>query len=556
MMIDSNESTDFGRRSRQVVESFVQNVVILDDRAWMGQPPEDPVGPVTSPEYGQSSVSSTKEAEAGRTVGVKAAEGALLNAKLVVDRFAELGAICAVLKPDLSEDCQDKVVNAAKRSDIVVLDWKIADSYGEVTLDVIRGILKSDQYGERLRLLVIYTGEPVLPDISEEVKRTIGEFYHGMELNTDGPFWMCKGPVTVVILAKEETVDAGNVELHRQEVSENELPDRLMGEFAKMTQGLLTNVALAGLANLRGQTYRLLSKFDNTLDPAYLGHRLLLPNPPDAEDHVVEALGAEILSILEDAQPGKQAAVEAIREWLSDEADRDLNVREPFGPFWGDEDTLDQLAELLEHGRDGVECCWRPSHRKWECVAKRATAVFSKDCGDPTNLDHDFAALLGQKTRYRKSEPRLTLGTVICTRKQGDDDGKYYFCLQPKCDSVRLKSVTAFPLLPLKTRKVTQEFSLVVKEAETGDWIRLDYDPKPNLLQMTLFEPGSYPPGEVRACSRPGGKYFRDTSGTEYKWVADIKDEHASAIAVKVGNSLSRPGPNYAEWHRRAMPRV
>ena len=63
-----------------------------------------------------------------------------------------------------------------------------------------------------------------------------------------------------------------------------------MNEFVEMTKGILSNVALEGLAALRDDVPRVLAKFDSSLDSAYLGHRILLPNPADAEDHVVEAL--------------------------------------------------------------------------------------------------------------------------------------------------------------------------------------------------------------------------------------------------------------------------
>ena len=54
-----------------------------------------------------------------------------------------------------------------------------------------------------------------------------------------------------------------------------------------MTTGLLPNVAIAGLSELRAQTHKLLTMFSRSLDPAYLGHRVLLPNPSEAEDQVL-----------------------------------------------------------------------------------------------------------------------------------------------------------------------------------------------------------------------------------------------------------------------------
>ena len=562
-MTENSNAGSFGVTSRRVVEDFLQSVVVLDDRAWMGQLYEEPVGAIRSVDYDRPPAAGPDEDENLRNK--EAPSGVPLNAKAVIDGFAEKGLVCGVLNPTpeedtsqdtLGEELPQYVVKAARRADIVVLDWRIGNSYGDVTLAAMRQILDDDVQEQRLRLLAIYTGERDLYQISDRIKDTLDALCIEDPLDADNPFRISKGPICTVILAKEGTTDSNIAEIQRQEISETQLPDRLLKEFAEMTRGLLRNVALAGLSNLRNQVHTLLLKFDKSLDPAYLGHRLMLPNPPDAQDHVVDALGAEILSVLEDAQPGQQAAIGPIREWLNCELNQDLDIEKPLGAFWVGDNALDRLVELLEHGRDGVMDCLKPSNSTWEAVGDQATEVFTRDSSDHISADHHFAALLGQRTRYQKSEPLLTLGTIIRKCKKDGSDGRYFLCLQPKCDSVRLKSVTAFPLLPLETRGRTEKFSLVVKEAETGSWVRLDYSPKPNRLRMTPFEPGQYPPGEVRARCESGGRYFCDESGDEYRWVADIKDEHALAVAVKVGNSLFRPGPNYAEWHRKAMPRL
>ena len=562
-MTENSNAGGFGVRSRRVVEDFLQSVVVLDDRAWMGKPYEEPIGAIREVDYDKPPASGSDGDEEVRNK--KAPSGVPLNAKAVIDGFAEIGLVCGVLNPtpqedtsldDVADDIPQYVVKAARRADIVVLDWRIGNYYGDVTIAAMRRILDDDAQEQRLRLIAIYTGERDLYEVSKRVRDTLDEICIEAELIADNPFRLSKGPICTVILAKEGTTDASVAEIHRQEVSETQLPDRLLTEFSGMTRGLLRNVALAGLSSLRNQVHRLLSKFDDRLDPAYLGHRLMLPNPPDAQDHVVDALGAEILSVLEDAQPGQEAAIGSIREWLSCELNQGLDVEQPLGAFWVRDNALEGLIELLELGRDGVEDCLRPSNKTWENVSEKATEIFARESIDPNGADHHFAALLGQRTRYQKTEPMLTLGTIIRKRNENGSDGRYFLCLQPKCDSIRLKSVTAFPLLPLVTRSITEGFSLVVKEAETGAWVRLDYSPKPNRLRMTPFKPGDYPPGVVKACCEGGGRYFRDESGNEYRWVADIKDEHALAVAAKVSNSLSRPGPNYAEWHRRAMPRL
>ena len=103
--------------------------------------------------------------------------------------------------------------------------------------------------------------------------------------------------------------------ISKKTVLEDQLPSLVITDFAEMIEGLLPNVAMSGLAALRERTHHVLRQFDATLDPAYLGHRTLLPDPNDAEDHLVFALGSEILSILKDDAPGKHAGLGVVRTW-------------------------------------------------------------------------------------------------------------------------------------------------------------------------------------------------------------------------------------------------
>ena len=85
--------------------------------------------------------------------------------------FAEKGLVCSVLVPGKGEDSVPKTVAAARRSDIVVLDWRIHGDNGEITTALIRAILRDDGTGERrLRMLAIYTAEPALDEIVSQLK--------------------------------------------------------------------------------------------------------------------------------------------------------------------------------------------------------------------------------------------------------------------------------------------------------------------------------------------------------------------------------------------------
>ena len=156
-----------------------------------------------------------------------------------------------------------------------------------------------------------------------------------------------KGPVRIAVFGKEHTpVPSEDTCLTDRIVDISELPNRLIYEFAEMTTGLLPNVAIAGLSEIRAQTHRLLTKFSSSLDPAYLGHRLLIPHPSDAEEEVVAMLVAEVLSILEHGEVAKQAGIDSIRAWIDEMTNKELLRPKHFSV------SLQDTLEFLENGVD------------------------------------------------------------------------------------------------------------------------------------------------------------------------------------------------------------
>lgn len=546
-MADVDVPTVSEHQPRAIVESFLQNVVILDDVVVMSQQGEEqsnttpPGTTLRRPDYPESTVASDRRVSSDRP-------GVPLHADTVIDAFADLGMVCAVLKAGHDSAFPERTVKAAVRADIVVLDWKIHESAGDVALSVIKRILEADQNNHRLRLIAIYTGETDLGDISERIQLAIQDFYQDEEVDIANPSCITKGPLRVLILAKEGTLGGHGPGLNYDEVTEGALAGRLVDEFVSMTSGLLRNVALAGIATIRKKAHRVLARFNEDLDPAYLGHRLLLPHPPDAEDHLVAALGSELLSVLEEERPGEHADIEAIERWLNradgPDISKPLTLSTPAN-------VVNDCLDLLLRGIDATHTQYITSKKKLEA---HGTELFTDSPTTAKRSNENFAALLNLKTRYPGQRPRLTIGAVLYTEEQ--DRCQYLLCLQPKCDSIRLKSASGFPFIPLATAQEEnrkRSFPLVV-EIRTGEWETLGVVPKPSELIMRSFHAGSNPPGEVIAIKdKPGEFYFEDVDKKRYHWVAEMKEEHAFRVAAAVASALARPGPNDAEWLRRSF---
>ena len=557
MKIDSvGTAQTFGNRSEAVVQRFLQSAVVFDDLAWMGLESlsEIDVGaePLIEPSIGEDSSPDGRSNVHGASpepIQRVDQRGVPLDAKPLIDGFASLGVACAVLRPSQNEIASSEwtrsgVVEAAKRADIIVLDWRLGPSYGTDTLEIVRNILAEDSRHNRLRLIAIYTGENDLRDITKQVRDTIDEFYGNSWQVVEGKFWVSKGPVRATVIPKEGNSFPDAIGIH-----ESALPGQLVKEFATITQGMLRNVALAGISALRDSTHSVLAKFGPELDPAYLGHRMLLDDPSEAEDHIVEALGAELLSILEDQRPGNEASVGAIENWL---VERISDGRIAQGTLKSVSGIIDPLAMRMELVGKGIGHVSDPDPSKGQ-LERNATALFAEDVQSAKRADLAFAALLSLKTRYPTVQPALTLGTVLRKGPLGAGS-QYLLCIQPKCDSVRLRSATGFPLIPLRVTQDNQPFAIVI-ENPNHEWVTLDVDTKPSRLVFASFAPQDPKKGEIVASKRAFDYFFSDTTGTEYQWLGELKDEHAMQFAGEVAANLGRPGPNYSEWLRRARRR-
>ena len=129
---------------------------------------------------------------------------------------------------------------------------------------------------------------------------------------------------------------------------------------------------------------------------------------------------------------------------------------------------------------------------KKPALRKQVTAPFTQDLETATRSNRRFAALLSLKTRYPGRVPRLTIGTVL--RTGGTDESRYFLCLQPKCDSVRLDTITGFPLIPLIQLEAAEvggngiELLLVVETAR-DQWEHLGVEAKPSDLTAGSSSP-------------------------------------------------------------------
>ena len=253
--------------------------------------------------------------------------------------------------------------------------------------------------------------------------------------------------------------------------------------------------------------------------------------------------------MLEDQRPGDEASLKVIETWLRDRnAEGGLNI----GTLTRVSNKSDPIAARIELLDKGLENVTAPEPGK-NAIRRTAAAIFAQSDELATISNLGFAALLSLRTRYPSTAPKLTLGTILRTVAPGKGlDFDYLLCLQPKCDSVRIKHETGFPLMPLQLSHQRARFAWVLQDPD-GEWIYLDIDTTPGTLCVSTFLPQGGSASEIVANKQAGGFFFFDTAGTRYQWVAALKDEHALHVAAEVSKKLARPGPNDSAWLR--LPR-
>ena len=446
------------------------------------------------------------------------------------------------------------LVNALERADILILDWELRQENRGTTMGLLRTILSGDR-GERLRLIAIYTGEPGLQRIRDEIMEGLKDL--GKPGWSDEPSQQdCEipfGPCRIVLYAKSGTPTPG---LEARSVKEADLPDRLAADFATMVDGLLPCLVLSALTAVRENVYQVLERFDAGLDPALLAHRACLSPPSDSTQHMVEQITSELHGIMDDAVlDDKPADIDAIKEWLHKKANG--------GKFtFGDKElSTSETVKLLHKGLGEKHGTLALSYYD------KLSSGFALGGATGNDLDGCLASKMCFRTVVGRGTRTLWMGTVVRQQCGKAESNRLLVCITPRCDSVRLSGASQFLFLPLvEPRRGLLQLVLPPDGVEKA-YKRVAVDPKPELWVRATFK-ASPKTGSVTAQDTSNGHEGKgqdsrfvflatDPRDVEYHWVGELKGEVAQSVAQEVANRLSRIAMNQCEWLRRkGMERI
>ena len=555
---------DFNSLRREATRGFAQTMIVIDDEASQGAEAlgSKPVVPIHPPTRRTRST-ATAHASAKHT-GVGKSGSHKLNAKSLIDKAMDLGLICSVLSPKENENFRNRVVRAAQVADIVCLDWEIYDDGGDAASQIIAAIIREDakQKG-RLRLIAIYTGDSTNNKILDKILNTIPKKLRDAHEFQRSPLTIqSKNGVRIVCLFKTHGIQLPPPR-NANQVGEDRLPERLQTEFATLSEGLLSNVALATIASIRSSTHHVLSKFTRQMDGPFFHHRALIESPDDAEEYAVDIVLSELKGAIDKQwvaakYAGPKAIDDRVHEIAKGAATRKLHYENEKKPCAFDLD-VDVAVKIVTDGlRPALKNEKPPGAPKNKVFEENLSTLFSDDQEAARAAMHEFAALTGIRAYpgsrpYHSDQlfPRLGLGTII-----RDKDKSYLMCLQASCDSVRVKKVGNFLFVPLDTEDIKPEHVIPIprpRSAHKFDYIGLSTSAASYRVVRSIKFLSCQETETVNAkrIKNRSGFYFEDTDGKSYLWIADLKRQRALRTVQRLGQHMGRLGFDEFEPYRQ-----
>lgn len=577
------KETAFLENSRSVVRAFLSSVVLVDDQAYLFASAEEsptkliPPGrqgairmvestiparetlvsvPAPIPALGVDTVTVVAEIpakpEKAPSEQLLSRRDHTLDGKIVIDAFAHVGVVCAVIRPSQDElaGLSDLLMSVGANADVVILDWVLCDSRtGERTLELIERLAATSvAESGRARLIVIYTAEPNLIEIERAIRKRLKL----EEIKPTDTLTITSEGTRICVYGKAG-IRPTRIGVDRLKTP-LELADVVISEFTEMTKGLLSNVAMKSITAIRAKTFQLLRRFDCAVDAPYVTQSTLI-SPERAEEQVTALIVSEIQEILENENVGSLADYGHIIEWLDDRIANGMALTHCKNL------TSQQFyAGLVQLLRDGVRKDalkkLRTDHvafankimpakdKEAMQVREVLTGILRSNPLPPHEADEIFAMLMSLRHRYTSPPPQLALGSIV---SRTDEAGTtYLLCLQPVCDSVRLKGALPFAFLSLKIVENSKSCELIIRDE--GQLKFLSLKPNPYMLEMIRFSPTQNE--RVVADARGKDFVFNSTDDVPFKWIAELKPAHAQRIANNFAHTFSRVGLVESEWHR------
>ena len=351
----------------------------------------------------------------------------------------------------------------------------------------------------------------------------------------------------------------------------------MLKEFSILVEGLIPCAALHSIAAVREQTHGLLALMNKSLDGAFCAHRALIPDPDDSIDYILNLISQEISTkILYDDKARNILDTDSLKSWYDrlaipdndypldketlwqylDKGGANLSdIRKQRAKNWlkkrkssknpvknnnGKKISYIKAETFIEKGLfQEIEDCIPPSDKKPGKFSElfyptqKESEIACNEFARLSSTSKDGAAL----RMSTNAKMFLKLGSVL---KVNNDVNKYWLCLQPPCDSVRLVKETEMLFLHLyKGDKENTDFVIKLQDGTYKALAIKSGDKKPRLMTHGFSQ------------DKDSRRILISKLNPEFQWVADLRPEKALSIAQQVLTNASRIGMDEFEILRR-----
>lgn len=552
------EVLDFPSICLGVTKSFLRTAILIDDEAFVDREVAPPQEPLVEPTFLGPVAAEASQVEQRTSAGPAVADektekvsggerSSDVDLKPLADAFLDQRIICAVLKP-AQEDEDDAIVQravaACTNADIVILDWFLRKGNADLSQRALIDLLRQDrEQNGRKRLVIVYTSATPLIDRRSDLEGRLGAEGYEIERPEGLHPTLKVGSTRIVFVEKSWGKEGTKVA---------DLPVLAITEFAKEAQGLMPAFAMSAVASLRDGTHHILSLFRSNLDPALLGHRMVLQELSDTREFLLSVLLLQMKGFLtRNAELDKVLSPATISAWFDHHAQGALST-------FLDENEISAAnakASLIEgdaktkvQGSEKV----RLLHRGLYLTEGDADVIEQERTFELARL----SSLAREAEGFTPSPPgwfpHLTIGSIVWMRDENAEAGTYMLCTQPICDTVRLPKDTFFSFTTLTPTGQGENFWLVVRNDEQHVKLRMNLLTTASTRHFAGFKPDSVTKKIIAHLEAETGKFvFEDNNGTKYTWIADLDQLKAQRAASEMASALGRVGLDEYEWLRR-----
>lgn len=449
----------------------------------------------------------------------------------LVRAFLASGVVCSVLETEEEpSDLTQQVLKGALIADLLILDWLMPRA-NPMTIKAIDEV--ATKHPERLTVIVVFTGAHSLSGV---VQRLIDE----CRFETIDEFVVRRNNTVVLVFGKPGPKLTGHEDRRQPGRSYRDLPEMICDDLDLIFKGLMPEFAFSGINALRESAPRILATFNEELDAGALIHRALLPDPDEAAMQFIRLLCSDMELALRDADVTRVWDVDASSDALarvaesSDAASLAATLRRS-PKLTDDFEALDDDSLVKRAIADGFVRIGLGDSAISKAITDLEAAMAE------SRISSENLAVLMDSSGFGNTPPRLELGVVV-----RDAEERYWLCVQPLCDSVRLREPRAFPLIPVCVDASKPEAMIRLSD---GTPAGISFVTNLHQLVMVRFAPNDAK--AVVAAGTSPNWYFTDEKGTRYCAITRLRPDLAAHVVHTLGAAATRIGPDQSEWLRR-----